>query len=507
MLLRKGFPAPVFTDLMVKLRNILLLIILLADLSFSFYQHCHMPLYGDMADVILPSPGIGYSQVLHDPFGLNALLKNEIYPNPNRFFAHWTASEYFLNVPLLLQNFTDPISSIYLSSAIAKTIIQVLIIYLLAIFISNTGNLFKLEFLIAAVLVTPLFQTSGFNRYMGIIDQSVIYTFFYALPLGLLLLFFLPFFKFIYYDERPKSMMALKILWVLLVIFLSLNGPLIPGIVLIACPLVLLSIWLKNYKQLVDVENSYKRGLFSIKKIPGLIMFFFIGFCIFSLYSLYLGRNNILNEGTSIHMMDRFSALPKGLYNIISKKIGIPLLLFTIIINVIAISKYYKSPEGQKIIKLLKWIGVFSVIYILLLPLGGFRSYREHIIRYDTIMPVTLGLIFSFGFTSLYLIRHIPKKNKAIYLSGIFIILLIFTTADSLNTKPYECEKSALETIAESSEKIVALECDCPVMDWHKISDAKNSERNAVLLNYWNITKEKKLYYHRVTVPNPNNLK
>ena len=305
---------------MAKVKYILMLIVLLADLGYSFYQHYHMPLYGDMADVVMPSPGKGYYQVLHDPFGLNALLKNEIYPNPNRFFAHWTTSEYFLNVPLLLQKLTDPIDSIYLSCAIAKIIIQVLIIYLLAVYISNTGNVLKPGFILAAILVTPFFQTSGFARTIGIIDQSVIYAFFYALPLGLLLIFFLPFYKMIFNKRTLKFNLVVIILLVSMILFLSLNGPLVPGVVLIACPLSLMSLWLKNYRQMDGIRPSLKKGLHAFKEIPGLINFFFIGFCILSLYSLYIGHNNSLNIGSYIPLMERYSALPTGIYNLISKK-------------------------------------------------------------------------------------------------------------------------------------------------------------------------------------------
>lgn len=151
-----------------------LLILLLLDLVYSFYQHYHMPLDGDMSEIILPTPTKGYYQVLQDPFGLQVLFEGETYANPNRFFAHWVASTYFKYVPKVLQQFVEPIESIYLSSAIAKIIIQLLIIYLLAVFISNTWNLRKVELLIAAILITPLFQTSGFSRTIGIIDRSPI---------------------------------------------------------------------------------------------------------------------------------------------------------------------------------------------------------------------------------------------------------------------------------------------------------------------------------------------
>jgi hypothetical protein len=168
-----------------------------------------------------------------------------------------------------------------------------------------------------------------------------------------------------------------------------------------------------------------------------------------------------------------------------------------IAINVIIIRIHYKSAEGRKILNLTKWIGIFAIIYILLLPLGGFRYYRENVIRYDTIMPVTLGLIFVFGSTTFYLLKNISKKHEKIYILGIIALLLIFTNADRLNTKLYECERKALETIARSPDKIVVLDCDCPVMDWQKMDDYRQSGRNARLFEYWNITRVEKLYYQK----------
>ena len=472
----------------------ILLLLLLLDIGYSFIQHYHMPLDGDMAEVIMPKPSSLYYEVLQDPFGLNALLKNETYSNPNRFFAHWSTSAYFKTIPLLLQKFIDPIESVYLSSALAKIFIQVMIIYLLAVYITGSGNVLKNQFLIAAILITPLFQTSGYNRYMGIIDQSVTFTFFYALPLCLLLLFFLPFFKAVYNNQKPKLNIIVKVLLALMLVFLSLNGPLVSGVVLIVCPLVLLNKWRINYKQM-DEMPFFQRVFYAIKKIPHYLLFYFIGISVLSLYSLYIGKNNILNTGDFIPLIDRYLRLPAGIYFQFTQKLGFPLLFLMIAINAIIINKHYKTTEGQKILNLLKWVGIFTLIYILLLPLGGYRIYRSNILRYDTIMPITLGLMFIFGKSTLYLINNISKKYKKIYVSGIVVFLLIFTNSDRLDISKYECEKQALETIAQSPEKIILLNCDCTVMTWRKLYNYNHSERNAELLNYWNITNEKKLYY------------
>lgn len=480
---------------MAKKIYFVLLLILILDLAFSFYQHYHMPLDGDMTDVILPTQTTGYYHVLYDPLGLNVLFKNEFYANPNRFFAHWTTSAYFLNVPLWLQHFVDPIDSLYLSVAIAKSIVQILILYLLVVFISNRSNILNLDFLIAAIIITPLFQTAGFSRSIGIIDHSVVYTFFYALSLGLLLLYFLPFFRIIYYHKKPQFNWFVKVFLALFSIILTLNGPLVPGIVLIACPLVLLNIWYKNYRQPQETLE-FQRIKKAILKIPNYLMLYFIGISVLSLYSLYIGQNNSLNIEGAIPILQRYARLPEGLFYLLSEKLGFPLLLLMLIINIIVIGKNYQSEDGKKILNLLKWIGLFSILYMILLPLGGHRSYRNFVIRYDTFMPVTIGLVFSYGITTFYLIKNIAKKYKLVYLFGVVIFFLIFTNADRFDKTDYECERQALETIAQSPDLIVPLAYDCPVMEWNKLLQYHESERNAVLFQYWNITSEKKLYYH-----------
>lgn len=131
--------------------------------------------------------------LFNSPTGLDVILGDQKYHNPNRFFSHWIYNRYFDSTPFLLQKFTNPIQSIYLTSAISKIIFQILLIYLLSMFITGKRNVFKLDFIIAAVLITPLFQTNGYRSYMGIIDSSITYTFFYAMPFILLMLYFSPF--------------------------------------------------------------------------------------------------------------------------------------------------------------------------------------------------------------------------------------------------------------------------------------------------------------------------
>ncbi len=475
----------------------ILWLIIALDFAYSFYQHHHMPLGGDFAQIVIPTPEEGYYQVLKDPLGFKVLLKDEIYANPNRFFAHWSASAYFRTMPFMLQEFVEPVESVYLACALAKTLMQLLIVYLLAVFISGTGNLRKLDFLIAAALIIPLFQTSGYNRYMGIIDQSVIYAFFYALPVGLLLLFFLPFYRRYFLHQKTGFGVPGKILLVILMLVLSLNGPLIPGVVLIVCPMVLLRLWIRNYRK-GDKAPVLQRIIHSLKQIPVNLLVYFTGISLLCLYSLYIGQNNSLSISGSIPLIDRYARLPMGIYYVFTSKLGFPVLFLMIIINITVMRKHYQSAEAGNMLEMAKWIGIFSLLYILLLPLGGYRMYRENIIRYDTMIPVTLGIMYVFGTTTLYLIRNIAARRRILYSAGVIALLLMFVNSDRPDTKGYECERDALETIAGSGDSIVFLESDCFVMEFRKIDDYRDSDLNGELLMYWNITGEKKLYYQNV---------
>jgi len=140
---------------------------------------------------------------------------------------------------------------------------------------------------------------------------------------------------------------------------------------------------------------------------------------------------------------------------------------------------------------------ICSLIYILLLPFGGFRSYRPYILRYDTVMPVTLSLIVIFGLTTNFLIFNLSGKFKIIFSSVIIIFLLIYCYEDKSTKGINKCQRNALITISESKDTIVLVSSDCTVMSWDKIKDYKESELNAELLKYWRVTKEKKLYYQK----------
>ncbi len=471
----------------------IIILLLLADIVYSFIQHYHLPLDGDMASIIMPSDG--YKQLMSDPFGLSA-LKGDNYPGTNRFFAHWTMATYYKIAPFVCQYVINPIDSIYLSNAIAKICIQILTIFLLSVFISKSKNILKEEFLLAAILITPLFQTWGFNGYLGIIDKSITYTFFYALPLGLLMIFFLPFYNSNLSNREVKLHPLLVILLIPFTIFISLNGPLIPAVVLILCPLILLYKWGKNYSKSTD-SDFLKRSVDSILRINRFELFFFSFITLVCLYSIYIGSFNAENFNKTMPLFERYKLLAKGLFFQFTKSHGPILLILAIGLNTIFIYSIKPNDDTKKIFRILKWLIIFSAIYTILLPFGGYREYRPFIIRWDTFMPVNLCLFYFYGITTLYLINHFSSRIKAAYLIGIALFLLVFTIADKTDYYASTCEKESLKVIAKSTDKIILLDSNCSIMAWGKIYNYNDSKYNTQYLQYIGVIKEEKYYYQK----------
>ncbi len=473
--------------------HLVLILLLLADISYSFMQHFHMNLEGDMADGILQR---SVHKTLQDPLGIKVLLHDEEYANPNRFFSTWFMSKYFRSLPFIFQKWFSPIDSIYISCAFIKTLLQACIIFLISSFVAGVRPWFKKEMLVVALLITPLFQTYGYVGCMGIIDPSITYNFFYALPLAGLLLFFLPFYNALEKNKDFKFVACTKIALFLMAIILPLSGPLIPSVVLIVCPLIILKEGLSYYKE-TNMTSFIQRWFISFNKIPKQLLFYFFFISIVSLYSLFIGMNNSINPTAALPLMQRYLRIPEGILGPLTLKWGLPVLLFMIALNAFIIKKFHYTLEGKMILQKLKWIGIFAGIYILLLPLGGYRMYRPNIIRYDTVMPITICFMFIYALSTLFIIKNIHPKYKKVYLFGICVFLFIFINADEPNFNWNACERDALEKIAHSPEKIVLLENDCTVMAWERINDYHRTELNAELLNYWGVTNEKKLYYQK----------
>jgi hypothetical protein len=128
---------------------------------------------------------------------------------------------------------------------------------------------------------------------------------------------------------------------------------------------------------------------------------------------------------------------------------------------------------------------------LLLLPLGGYRVYRPEIIRSDTLMPVTLGLMLVFGVSTFFLVKNISSKFRMIYTIGTVALLALYTLVDFHIYKDNACEREALKKISQSTENNIVLDCNCAILSWTKTTDPRNADLNSQLLLMWGITKHK----------------
>jgi len=462
-----------------KIAGTLLLLFLLADLGYTFYQHLQVPLDGDISGGVLPNAAT--EKIFSDPFGIKVITENAYYPNPNRYFAHAAFSAYFRTAPFAFQKTATPLHSIYMACAFAKTLIQLLLMVLLAKYITGTKHIFKKESLLAMALVTPLFQTNGYGSYIGIIDHSVTYTFFYALPCALLALFFLPFFNTSFYGKPFAEKPLTKIMLLLLAIILPLSGALVPGVLLI-CSLLLL--YMHRKKKAAGTPQPPTRFYLFLLALSSVL----------SIYSLYLGTHNSIFSGELMPIAERYTHLPKGLFLLLTQKIGFPVLLLMLALNFYLCLNYPDRKKAKQLAALYSYTGLFALLYILLLPLGGYKHYRPEIIRYDTFMPVTLALVFLYGITACHLLLHFKRPW---YIALVIGFSVIFMLADKPETGKNACEKAALEQLSQAVENPVLISPDCMVLSWEKISDPAASTANATLLQYWGLTNDVKRYYQK----------
>jgi hypothetical protein len=283
-----------------------------------------------------------------------------------------------------------------------------------------------------------------------------------------------------------------------LAIVLALNGPIIPPTVLIVCPSVLLLSWYRQFRALPAPMPLVPRATKALGDIPLPKLVLFLFFSALSLYSLYLGRYNAENLWASLPLDERYARLPLGVFYQLTGKLGFPLLLAMLLLNAWLIRRMVPTTLGRRVQHTLKWLGLFSLVFILLLPMGGYRAYREYIIRRDTILPIIVGMMGCFALSSCYLLLHLPPTARRRYAAALVAFVALFTFADKPRPRDYNaCQRRQWATLAASPDAIVRLPADCTVLDWKPIADYPTSELNGRMLHYWGITTTPKRYYQQ----------
>jgi hypothetical protein len=292
--------------------------------------------------------------------------------------------------------------------------------------------------------------------------------------------------KFLHASEINLSFSG-TIAYSLLAFFLAFSGSFIP-IFLFSIVITLLGYWLftKSSNDIV-IKSMLSNNRYKI---------FMSIFLIFCLYSFFLGFYNSERNVLDYTLYERYKRVPIGLVNIWFGKPGLWILTILIFLNTFAL----KRSGSEKFIpfyKTLKWSALFILVYILLLPADGYYEFRPNIIRRDNFIPCILILVFLFSQSAVFLVEKYQndrslKRIIAVYL---FSVILIFTIADSPSLRIDNCQRASLEMLSISDEKTVQLSDQCTIASWYIINDARDSEVNSLVFNYWNITKEPKLYF------------
>ena len=468
---------------------LLLVLAVLVSLTLTYIRNYHLRLDGDIAAIVIPRAD--YAHVLHDPFGWAVLKYNSIYAGPNRFFAHAAMILYFRHVPLLLQKVMEPVASLYAAMALFNVGVQALLLYVMGWYATGIRRLTSWRLWLGMALMLPFFQTTGYNQQMAIMDNSVTYNFFYPLPLTMLLVLLWPLYRAVRRQE-PLRLPALHLVAMLLLgVVLAFNGPIITGTVLV----LLLGVGV----HLVSQRWRLPAGQW-LQGLPWQAVLLWSWLGVLCLYSLFIGRNNSENLMATLPLGARYLLVPQGVWEELTSKLGLPLLVLGCIANVQLICRLLPpAAEGQRIGLVLRYLGLFALVYVALLPLGGYRNYRPLILRHDSIVQITVGLIGFYGLSGTYLLTHLRGRALRWYAVGVVAITLIFTNADRkiITNNNNQSERQALALLAQAGSKpVVQLPEKCTVMSWEPITNPNESLTNAELLEYWGITRGQKLYYY-----------
>lgn len=459
------------------------------DLVVTFWQNYNLPLDGDLVAIVLPSPW--YTQVLHDPFGWSVLTQHAVYGATNRFFVHAEMGLYWKVFPRLFQFITTPVNSLYLTNALFATCTQAGVLFLLVKYIQV--NLSEPQrparFWLLAALLGPLFQTAGgFYEQMGVTDRAATYTFFYAFATLLVLALAWPFYQAIYSPQPLRLPWLRALLLLALMPVVALGGP-----IGVATLLVLLlgagSQWVWQQVSGPPKSNWLSgQALVLLSVMAGL-----------SLYSLYIGRNNVEND-YSHTLVDLYRILPEGIARYLTYQAGLPLLLTLIAGNILLTWRIVKPTRArQQVLRAMAWVGLLITCYLLLLPLGGYRAYRPNLLRNDTALPIVLSVFFAYGLSTYFLLTNLQGIRRWVYTLLVCVAGAFFLYQDNQHGLNADngCERWSLDQLAQAPEPVVELGSDCNVLTWVPIHNAQESELHAQMLYYWHITPSKKLYYQK----------
>ena len=196
-----------------------------------------------------------------------------------------------------------------------------------------------------------------------------------------------------------------------------------------------------------------------------------------------------------LSILERYQKLPFGLFKILTENLGWSLIIVFTCTNTY-LARKTNALSTYKMNRTIKYIGLFILLYIAFLPLGGYREYRPFILRYDTLIPVTLIILMLNGTLILNNLHHINQQYKKYYIGFLVFIVAAFNFSDSKIPKNNLCEKNALLNISNSNNDTLRLTNDCTVMSWNKIKKSEALHLNSIFLKNVNVIQKNVIFYH-----------
>ena len=206
----------------------------------------------------------------------------------------------------------------------------------------------------------------------------------------------------------------------------------------------------------------------------------------------------MFNPESIVHkpILDRYSLLLKGVQHMFFVDSSYLMVWATTFISYL-IAKWQKIKIWDgKFDRFFIYAIIFILVYLLLLPLGGFRPYRPLIVRNDTAIPLNIISILLCGTLVYELILKLIPRLKIVYLL-LFMLPVVYGIHFDYQDSPAgkKCEEEALYKIynAPQETEVIVIDEVCNVTSWIAVRDTRFYENHAIMWQYWNISDHKVL--------------
>lgn len=476
--------------------RVLLLILLLflgSDLLLSAYHYYNLPFDGDLTKI--GGPFRWYEEVMKDPFGIAAVTEGTKYSGAGRYMCHaWTVfwcNEVF---PLIRAAVGDPVVAIYLLSSGIAMLVHLFFLLMAWLYVRVTESINGLYTLFTLCFATVFIQYGSFYHSIGIIDRSPSYIFFYALQLLFFSLYLLPFYR-AYQRQTLRFSVLQHVLLALGAVYLAFSS-------VLTQPVYFVMLFLAGAAFLLSPRNDrWRRFLLHRHILPHLLWMLLL-----CAYAFYVSKFN--NENT-LHttIWERYRLLAKGVYYLFTYDRALPWMSALTVLNFALIHRFAEPLHQKRLKGLFLAVLAFGVVYTGLLPLGGYRSYRPYIVRYDTFMPVTLAWIMALSVSTLHLLHMLPQVRVKKYLVAVLVFMGIFSWYDrDLEKDANACQQEVLYYLHRQTDTLIEMPRHCNVGTWYTtdyddqtIMDVLNK-----LYRKWGIIQQDQMLYVRKDSPPKN---